>query len=307
MGAEAPFEASWCGNTITSFLALRQASRRNVGIGRPAPADPNRVVRTSAAASTPETGSPQPRHSAGCLAASRRAASSSTSQAAVCWPKLSRTAASRRRDLTSAGRNAIGQVRPRSRAATVRWSQRRPFPFPWGDDTRARPLPGGGAARDPGRAPRLARRGRRLPELLRLEALVGRHNGFRETQRFRGSLQPSCHLSSASLDPPIRGLQNTKTRSRRPGFEFRVPLDRPLKSLEMVDPGEQYVNPDPEIGAAPIDLSGWAEPIERWRYDDHSNRTGAGRPWAGSAADGTTRPSRLGAEQRAVVGVSVDK
>jgi hypothetical protein len=32
-----------------------------------------------------------------------------------------------------------------------------------------------------------------------------------------------------------------------------------------VDPAEQYVNPDPEIGAAPIDLSGWAEPIERWR------------------------------------------
>ena len=33
----------------------------------------------------------------------------------------------------------------------------------------------------------------------------------------------------------------------------------------VVDPGEQYVNPDPVIGAAPIDLSGWAESIERWR------------------------------------------
>lgn len=28
---------------------------------------------------------------------------------------------------------------------------------------------------------------------------------------------------------------------------------------------EAYVNPDPEIGAAPIDLTGWAQPIERWR------------------------------------------
>jgi hypothetical protein len=34
---------------------------------------------------------------------------------------------------------------------------------------------------------------------------------------------------------------------------------------EPVDPAEQYVNPDPEIGAASIDLSGWAEPIERCR------------------------------------------
>src|SRR5262249_57618359 len=39
----------------------------------------------------------------------------------------------------------------------------------------------------------------------------------------------------------------------------------PVQIRIRVDPGEQYVNPDPEIGAAPIDLSRWAEPIGRWR------------------------------------------
>jgi hypothetical protein len=38
----------------------------------------------------------------------------------------------------------------------------------------------------------------------------------------------------------------------------------------MLDPGEQYVNP--EIAAATIDLSDWAEPMERWHRptgEDH--------------------------------------
>jgi hypothetical protein len=53
-----------------------------------------------------------------------------------------------------------------------------------------------------------------------------------------------------------------------PTFKFpmkhlRDQTVRPL--FRVVDPGEQYVNPDPEIGAAPVDLSGRAEPIERCR------------------------------------------
>jgi len=46
---------------------------------------------------------------------------------------------------------------------------------------------------------------------------------------------------------------------------FRLPLRGVREVFRLVDPGEQYVNPDPEIGVAPIDLTGWAEPIERWR------------------------------------------
>ncbi len=51
---------------------------------------------------------------------------------------------------------------------------------------------------------------------------------------------------------------------------FKLPMDslrdqtgRPLSRV--VDPGEQYVNPDPEINGLALDLSGWTEPVERWR------------------------------------------
>ncbi len=54
----------------------------------------------------------------------------------------------------------------------------------------------------------------------------------------------------ADASPPATADSATRAR----GFESR-----------WVDPAEQYVNPDPEIGAAPIDLNGWAVPIERCR------------------------------------------
>lgn len=46
---------------------------------------------------------------------------------------------------------------------------------------------------------------------------------------------------------------------------YRLPAGPVRVVSGMVDPSEQYVNPHPVIRGFSIDLSGWAEPIERHR------------------------------------------
>ena len=57
------------------------------------------------------------------------------------------------------------------------------------------------AAHAPTRPPRLALPGRRLPELMGVEAGLGGYNGLRITQRFPGFLQPPCRFFRPSLEP----------------------------------------------------------------------------------------------------------